>query len=134
MVTGLWVEPFLFFGRIFQRVVNNAFYVSRVQFEVKIFFFKKTTTPFFGNWAKNYVSFLPIFSRNDCKKCLVPFQTNTCNQVIFSGKLSFSLFFGILVGKLRQGCQNNSLRWQKNKWGKWFYTSNDLILDIVTSH
>ena len=29
---------------------------------------------------------------------------------------------------------NKGLRLQKNNWGKWFYTSNDLILDIVMSH
>ena len=46
----------------------------------------------------------------------------------------FRCFFGLLVGKLRQGCQNNSLRWQKNNWGKWLYTSKELILDIVISH
>ena len=38
------------------------------------------------------------------------------------------------MGKVRQGCQNNSLRWQKNNWGKWLFTSYHLILDIVMSH
>ena len=54
--------------------------------------------------------------------------------MIFSEKRSFSFFFGFLLEKLMQGCQNNTPRWQKNKWGKWFFTSNDLICDIIISH
>ena len=52
----------------------------------------------------------------------------------FLGNILFRCFFGFLAGKLHEGCQNISLRRQKSNWGKWFFISSHLILDIVISH
>ena len=90
-VTGLWVKLFRNSAEFFQNVVNSAICVPRGRFGGKIFFSKKPRQFSFGNWALNFVVFLPKFSRNDRQKSLVPFQTNNFNQVIFSAKLPLSL-------------------------------------------
>ena len=104
-------------------------------FEVKVFFFQNSKNIFFSELGQKSLSFpFQKNSGNDYQKRLVLLQTNTCNEVIFSGKLSFLSFYldferensGIVVKK--------GLRLQKNNWAKWFYASNDLILDIVMSH
>ena len=131
IVTGLWVKAFLFFGRIFQRVVNIAFYVSRGHLEVKIIFLKIIKTLFFGKRARNFIIFLPNNSRNDCQKSFVPFQTNKFVEVIFSGKLSFSLF-SLDFERITSGSVLKKLsNMIEEQLTKVVYTSNDLILDIA---
>ena len=103
--SGFECNLFWILAEKFQLVVNSAFYLSRGLFRVsrKLFFFQLNQQTFFvANWAKNFVSFVTSNSWNDCQKGLVRLQTNTFNEVIFSEKRSFSLFFGFLVGKLLQ--------------------------------
>ena len=54
--------------------------------------------------------------------------------MIFSGKHSFSSFQ--LDFERENYCRvvKKGLLWQKNNWRKWFFTSIDLILEIVMSH
>ena len=106
IVTGLWVKPFLILAELFQSVINIAFYVPRGRFGGKIvFFFKITKTLFYRKLGKKFVIFLPIFSRIVCKKCLVPFQTNTFKEVIFSENFHFGFLFGFWAANIRQACQ-----------------------------
>ena len=81
---------------------------------------------------------LTIFYQNfpgtTVKNALFPSRLTLSTKWFSRENFHFRCFFGFLVGKLRQGCQNSSLRWQKNNWGKWFFTSKDLILDFVCSH
>ena len=48
----------------------------------------------------------------------------------------FCWFVCILSEKIPAELSKNGLHWQKNNWEKWFFKSNDLILDIglVTSN
>ena len=78
--------------------------------------------------------FYQIFPGTIVQNALFPSRLTLSMKWFFRKNVHFGCFFGFLVGKLRQGCQNNSLRWQKNNWGKWLYTSKELILDIVISH
>ena len=104
------------------------------QFEVKVFFSKRQTNSFVGTWAKNFVLFLPKRSLNDYKKILVLLHPNTFNEVFFSGNLSSSLSYLDFVRENSGRVVKKCLCWQKINWGKWFFISNDLILDIVKSN
>ena len=130
MVTGLWVKLFLIFGRFFPGGSTCPGEGS----EVKMIFFQKIYGTFsFGFWAENFVLFVPINSLKNCHKCLVPLQTNTFNEVIFSGKFSILwFFFAFWAGKFRQVCQK-IVYVDRKKLRKMVFTSNDLILDIVFS-
>ena len=74
-----------------------------------------------------------MFSRNDRQKGLVPFLTNTFNEVIFSGKLSFLL---LCLDFEREKPGRVVKKWStltEEQLRKVVFTSNDLIFDIVFS-
>ena len=126
---------FKFLADFFQEVVNGAIYVSGGTFRGQSIYFQKSKELFLPELGQKTFSF-------SYQK--VPWTTLKTDVFSSIPKLSmngFSLennsfrrFLGILAGKLRQGCQNDSLRRQKSHWRKWFFNSNHLILDIVISH
>ena len=99
----------------------------------KNIFFKKTKTHFLGNWAKTFVSFLPKICRHDCQKCLVPFQTNTSKEVIFLGKLWLPLFCVDFEGETSGSVVKQRPTLTEKQLRTVVFTSNDLILVIVSS-
>ena len=108
--------------------------MSRGHLEVKTIFFKITKTPFLSETGQKTMSlFYQKSSGTIVKNALFPSRLTISTKGFSRGKVHFRCFCGFLVGKLREDCQNTSLRWQKNNWGNWFLTSNDLILDIVIS-
>ena len=126
---------FKFLADFFQEVVNGAIYVSGGTFRGQSIYFQKSKELFLPELGQKTFSF-------SYQK--VPWTTLKTDVFSSIPKLwmngfslennSFRRFLGILAGKLRQGCQNDSLRRQKSHWRKWFFNSNHLILDIVISH
>ena len=107
----------------------------REPFEVKLPFLTLTKKPFFSETGQKFLSFFyQIFPATIVQNALFPSRLTLSMKWFSRENVHFCCFFGLLVGKLRQGCQNNSLRWQKNNSRKWLFTSNGLILDIVISH
>ena len=106
IVTGLWVKRFLIWAA-FSKVLSIMHSMCPEEdLEVRLIFFQNNwATISFGNWTKNFVIFLPIFSRIVCKKWLVPFQTNTFKKVIFSENFHFGFLFGFWAANIRQACQ-----------------------------
>ena len=65
--------------------------------------------------------FYQIFPGTIVKKAWFPSRLTLSTKCFSRENFHFHCFFEILVEKLRQGCQNKSLRWQNNSWGKWFF-------------
>ena len=135
MVTGIWVKPFQIFGRFFPRGCQWCNIRVRGNISRSKYLFSKSKELFLPELGQKTFSF-------SYQK--VPWTTlktdvfSSIPKLWMNGfsleKNSFRRFLGILAGKLRQGCQNDSLRRQKSHWRKWFFNSNHLILDIVISH
>ena len=136
MVTELWVNSYLIFGRTFPRGCQwcNLGFLGNTS-RWKYFFFKIAKISFSRNLGKNLCPF-------PSKKT----PGTTIKNGLFSCRLTHSMkwfslenlrfrrFNWILRGKSPAELSKKGLRWQKNNWGKWFSTSIDLILEIVSSH
>ena len=135
MVTELWVQPYLNFGRTFPR--GCQWCNLRVQGNISRwkYFFQNSKQIFFSELGQKSLSF--------------PYQNvpgTTIKNGLFSCRLTHSMkwfslenlrfrrFNWILRGKSPAELSKKGLRLQKNNWGKWFSTSIDLILEIVSSH
>ena len=125
---------FHFSAEIFQVAVNGAIYVSKGTFWGKSIFFQNGKQTFLSELGQKVLSFsYQKVPWTTIKKSLFSCRLTPSNKWFSRETFHFRCFFLFLVGKLRQDCQNTSLRWQKNNWGNWLFTSNDLILDIVIS-
>ena len=134
MVTELWVKPYLNFGRIFQGVVNGAIYVSRGTFRGESIFFQNSKQIFISELGQKYLSFpyqnVPGTTiKNGLFSCRLTHSTKLFSRETFH----LRCLNWILRGKIPAELSRNGLRWQKDNWGNCFFTSNDLILDIVIS-
>ena len=123
--SGSWQNFPNFFQYCFLRV--------RGHLVVKIVFSKKLRHLFFGKLGKNLCHFSTKFSRHDCQKCLVPFQTNTFKEVIFLGKLWLPLFCLDFEGETSGSVVKKRPTLTEKQLRKLFFTSNDLVLVIVSS-
>ena len=103
-------------------------------FEVKLNLFRIPKEPFLSETGQQiFVIFLPKFSRNDYQKNLVPFQTNTFNEVIFSGKLSILLVSSDFERENSGSVFKKQCTLTEELLRKVVFTSKDLILDNVFS-
>ena len=121
MVTGLWVQPFLIFGRIVPRGVIGAIYVSTGTFWAKSIFFKKPKKPFLSETGQNILSyFYQSFRGTIVKNALFPSWRTLSKKWFSRENFHFRCFVWTLSGKNPARSSKNGLRWQKSNWGKWF--------------
>ena len=104
-------------------------------FEVKVFFFQNSKQIFFSELGQKSLSF-PY--QNDpgtgIKNGLFSCRLTHAMKWFSWENIRFRRFNWILRGKTPAELSKKGLRWQKNNWGKWFFTSIDLVLEIVMSH
>ena len=130
IVTGLWVKAFPIFGRGFRRVVQSALYVSRGHLELKLIFFNSSKTTFFRKLGEKICHFSTKYFPKFVKNAVFPSRLALSRKWLSQENFPFCCFVCILSEKIPAELSKNGLRWQKNNWGKWFFNSNDLILNI----
>ena len=105
------------------------------QFEVKVFFLKIANESFSRNFCKNLCPFPSKKTPGTTiKNGLFSCRLTQSMKWFSRENIRFRRFNWILRRKTPAELSKKGLRWQKNNWGKWFFTSIDLILEIFMSH
>ena len=124
-----------FLADFFQGFVNGAIYVSRRTFRGRRIFLKNSKQTFFSELGQKTLSLLyQKVPWTTIENGLFSCRLTLSMKWFFRENFRFLCFNWILSGKTPAELSKKCLRWQKNYWWKWFFTSNDLTLDNVMSH